>query len=224
MSKHKLFALIFVYMKKHYLLLLCMVLIGHLASAQSDRFRKKNSKPKEAPQEETQRETPKPPPAPENFFDRLVYGGGAGLSFGNNTNIFLAPQVGYQINDNWVAGVGYMYNYARWNQILTTQGWVEVDFENQIHGPNIFTNYNFLNTLFVGTQLELLNNDLYTYNNINGDFDISNTWTPVLFVQGGFFQRIGNSGAMQIGLRLNLLHDENSPYATSWAPIFQVFF
>lgn len=213
-------------MKKLYLPLFLCFLFSIAAEAQSERFRKK---PKASPRPNTEVDSSSHKPAaaksePQSFMDRLVYGGGAGLSFGDNTNIFLAPQVGYQINDNWVAGVGYMYNYAKWNTILTSNGFQDVDFENQIHGPNVFANYNFFNSAFVGTQLEVLNHDVYTYNNARGAFDISNAWTPVLFIQGGIFQQLGNGGFMQLGIRLNVLHDESSPYAQSWAPIFQLFF
>lgn len=208
---------------RQYLLLLLLVLSTGL-SAQSDRFRKKPSDAKKPPKEKATEAPKKAVELPPSIWDRLVFGGGAGLSFGTNTNIFLAPQVGYKINENWVAGLGYMYNYAEWNQILTSQGWVETDFTNQIHGPNVFSNYNLLNTAFVGTQFELLNHDQYLYNFNRGDFDVQNTWTPVWFVQGGFYQPVGDKGFMQVGLRLNLLHDESSPYATSWAPIFQFFF
>lgn len=196
-------------------------------SAQSDRFKKKGStsnSPTRQEQPATEPSQTTEEPGPETFWDRVIFGGGGGLNFGNNTNIFLAPQLGYKVTDNWIAGIGYMYNYTRWTQILTLNGVVEVDFENQVHGPNVFTTFTFFESLFAGAQAEILNHDAYIYNSFQGTFDVENRWTPVLFVQGGFYQPIGSKGMMQIGLRLNLLHDEFSPYATSWTPIIQLYF
>lgn len=206
---------------------LLLLLVSFLSAAQSERFKKKSEKDKETPpaQEEQQRPTAKPEvQQKESFYDKLVFGGGAGLSFGNNTNIFLAPQVGYRVTDNFIAGLGYLYSYTDWNQILTFQGLVNVDYTNQIHGPNLFGTFTILETLFLGVQGEILNHDAYIYQPLRGDFLVENRWTPVLFLQGGFFQPVGKNGFMQIGMRINLLHDEFSPYATSWSPIFQIYF
>lgn len=207
------------------LYLIILVSFGFFqAEAQSDRFKKKGSTSELKPST-SQQDSPAPKTeAPATFWDKLVYGGGAGLSFGNNTNVFLAPQVGYKFTDNFTAGVGYMYNYARWTSIYTIYGFQEVDYTNQIHGPNVFGNFNFWETVFVGTQFEYLNHDYYRYNLISGSFDIENTWTPVLFLQGGYMQKVGKKGQMLIGARINVLHDIYSPYSTSWSPIFQVYF
>lgn len=205
--------------------LIFLVLFGFSqAKAQSDRFKKKGSS-SEPKSSTSQQDSPAPSPeAPETFWDKLVYGGGAGLSLGENTNIFLAPQVGYKFTDNLTAGLGYMYNYARWTSIFTVNGFQEVDYTNQIHGPNLFANFGIWETIFVGTQVEYLNHDYYRYNLISGSFDVENTWTPVLFLQGGYMQKVGTKGQMLIGARINLLHDITSPYSTSWSPIFQVYF
>lgn len=217
-------------MKKSLFLFLFLLLSSLSVQAQSDRFQKKNKKTEATPEAEAETQATDDSKKTEGgtrFVDRLVYGGGAGFSTGNAaTSIFLAPQVGYQVNDNLVAGIGYMYNYARWKRLWNpfTANWEDVDFRNQIHGPNIFANYTVFDRAFVGSQFEMLNHDIYSYNLNTGRQETTNAWTPVLFVQAGILQRVGSKGFVMIGARLNLLHDENSPYAQSWAPIFQVFF
>lgn len=207
-------------MKKVIFLALFFVFAANSAQAQSDRFKKKDQA-----QEQIKPPTKNPVVTkPPTIWDKLIYGGGAGFGFGTNTNIFLAPQVGYLITDDFAAGVGYMYNYARWTRISTPNGWQDADFTNQIHGPNVFANLGIWETLFVGTQIEYLNHDYYRYNLLSGSFDIQNTWTPVWFLQGGFMQKVGRKGQMLLGMRINLLHDIDSPYSTSWAPILQVYF
>lgn len=216
---------------KKFLFPFLFLLVSSLSlQAQSDRFQKKNKKPQtnaEAANDTTNARGSQKKESPPRFSDKLVFGGGAGFSTGTTaTSIFLAPQVGYQVTDNLVAGIGYMYNYARWRQLWNpfTGEWESVDLRNQIHGPNIFANYTILDRAFLGTQFEMLNHDIYSYNLISGSQETTNAWTPVLFVQAGILQKIGSNGFIMIGARLNLLHDESSPYAQSWAPIFQVFF
>lgn len=217
-------------MKKSLFLFLFLLVSSLSVQAQSDRFQKKNKKAEpatEAQEESPSQEDKKQEASTKKFTDRLVYGGGAGFSTGTAaTSVFLAPQVGYQFNDNLVAGIGYMYNYARWRQLWNpfTGDWEAVDLRNQIHGPNIFANYSIFDRAFVGSQFEVLNHDVYSYNLNTGSQETNNTWTPVLFVQAGILQKVGSKGFIMIGARLNVLHDENSPYAQSWAPIFQVFF
>jgi hypothetical protein len=212
-------------MKKPYLLLFTLTFFTLSLSAQSDRFKKKNKKPEPSKQEEPAKTSSSAAPAkPARWSDNLVYGGGAGLSFGTNTNVFLSPQVGYKFSDRLIAGIGYMYNYVRIREAFNGVGFERVDFTNQVHGPNLFTSYSFLEKAFVGAQFEVLNHDLYTYNFNQGNFDINNNWTPVFFLQAGYYVPIGRKGFMQLGLRLNVLHDNDSPYGTSWTPLLQVYF
>ena len=84
------------------LLLLIFLLFSVGLSAQNERF-KKGGKSADKPAEQNEApETPKKAVATKkaSWTDKLIFGGGAGASFGNNTNIFLAPQVGYQVKEN----------------------------------------------------------------------------------------------------------------------------
>jgi hypothetical protein len=195
--------------------------------AQNERFREGGGST-----ESTRAEEPKPkarPQAqssPQTLMDRLVFGGGAGFSFGNNTQIFLSPQVGYQVSDNAILGLGFNYNYVRVREIFVNGRPERVNFENTIYGPTAFGSYNLMESFFVGFQGEYLNHDAYLGGSTSSGFGVrvENRWTPVLFLQGGFFQKIGERGFAQIGLRYNILHDGEGPYFQSWSPIFLFFF
>jgi hypothetical protein len=211
-------------MKKLFLLTFLLCSIG--LSAQNERFKKGgNTADKPAEQNEEQEKPKKVEPSKKaRWTDQLIFGGGAGASFGNNTNIFLAPQVGYQVRKDLVVGAGYMYNYARWRTLWGNGAARSVDYENTIHGPNFFANYSPLESLFLGAQFEILNHDAYLYNINTLDFEVENRWTNALFVQAGFRQKVGNKGMALLGIRYNLLHDQYSPYSNSWAPIFLIYF
>lgn len=160
------------------------------------------------------------------FWNKLVYGGNLGLSFGPYTFVSLSPAVGYKINDQLVAGTGFIYRYFKWNQAYdpNTGQLRSVDgYDNQIYGPKLFFQYFPIDILFLGTQFEYLNHNVFLYQ-VNGPPIEENRWSSVLFVEGGLKQPLGRKGYAVLGLRLNLLHDLTSPYATSWMPVIGFYF
>src|SRR5690606_38511193 len=99
----------------------------------------------------------------ERFTDNLVFGGNAGLSFGNYTYLLLAPSVGYKVNKSLIPGVGFIYQYAKINSVYdyTSQRMIRVEgYENQVYGPKAFLNYIPTDFLMLGTQVEVLNHDV----------------------------------------------------------------
>ncbi|MGB0175605.1 MAG: hypothetical protein ACPF9D_00475, partial [Owenweeksia sp.] len=164
-----------------------------------------------------------------NFWDRVVFGGNASASFGNYTLIYVSPSVGYKVRENLIAGGGFIYQYAKINQVYDPNrgAFVEVEgYENQVYGPKVFVNYFPVDFLYVGTQFEYLNHDVAYYNPATNPatYYLQNQWTPVLFLEGGYAQPLGNKGYVQLGLRFNVLHDFDSPYGSSWFPVIGFFF
>lgn len=162
-----------------------------------------------------------------NFWDKVVFGGNASLSIGTYTLIHLSPSMGYKFRENFIAGAGFIYQYAKINQAydLNSGRYVQVDgYENQIYGPKVFTNYFPVDFLYIGSQFEYLNHDVGLYDFSTSQFYVQNQWTPVLFLEGGYAQPLGNKGYVQLGLRFNVLHDFDSPYGSSWFPVIGFFF
>lgn len=85
-------------------------------------------------------EKPKP-----GFRERLYFGGGLGLSFGNVTMVDVSPRVSYMIHPRWYAGVGGNYFYYK-NKLY--------DFHTHMYGASLFSNFtviqDFSNILPVG--------------------------------------------------------------------------
>lgn len=205
----------------------------HLSSAQvNERFRSKKGKETEQqettqPQTRTQSRTPVKSNTSSDIWDDLVFGGNFSLSFGtNNTFVYLAPSVGYRINEQWVAGTGFIYQYAKLNRVFNrlTGNFETVDFETSIYGPKFFVNYFPAEFLFLGTQLEYLNHDFGLINPNTGAVTVDNIWTSVLFLEVGIAQEVGSKGYMQLGVRYNVLHDFDSPYGTALFPFVGFFF
>lgn len=210
------------------ILLFCFFMTPVALLAQVDeRFKKGGDKPGT----ESEENTPQPPKKrsaddvikvkdPETFWDKLVYGGDLSVSFGSYTSVYLAPTVGYRFSDKLVAGPGFIYQYYKLNEVYdpTTRTLRSVEgIENTLYGPKAFVNYLVVSNIYLGSQFELLNHDYYTYQ-LSGPPEVDNRWSPVLFLEGGFRQKIGRKGYMLFGLRYNILHDHTSPYASPWFP------
>ena len=153
--------------------------------------------------------------------DRLLFGGNVNLTFGTNTFIYVAPTIAYKVTDNFLAGGGFVYQYARYSQAYNTftNTFQNVDFESKIYGPKLLLNYLVADRFYGGAQFEYLNHDLLTFNN-----ELERVWTSVLFLEAGYIQPIGDRGFFQIGLKYNVLHDFDSPYGSAILPAIGIFF
>lgn len=215
-------------MKKILYLAMLIFISGTAMQAQVVKERFSDKEQKEEPKEEEEKEErqPSPPSDRSPIWDRLVWGGNLSLTFGSNSFIYLAPSVGYKVTDDFVAGVGFIYQYLRVNQVynLTTQSFQSADAESTVYGPQVFANYFIKDLAFVSTQFEMLNHDLPLYDPIRAEVIFENRWTPVWFVGAGITKSLGRKGFVQLGIRVNLLHDFDSPYANSWTPVLGFFF
>jgi hypothetical protein len=216
------------------LLLLVFALVIGLSTAtaqERERFNSGEKKPAEKEQQKEEgelKQTSRPKGSGNPIWDKLVFGGDAAIGFSNvSTFVYLAPSAGYRITDNFVAGAGYIYQYSKINRIWNsfTSQWESYNDPGQtIHGPKAFLNYRFLENFYVGSQFEYLNHDFWYYAQGSSAPLYDNIWTPVLFLETGFSQRIGRKGFAVVGIRYNVLDDYQSPYVSNWFPVMGVYF
>ena len=220
---------------KKALILLLIVACAPLFGQVQERFKKTT---KDTTSQETVEDTDEPAPtntiAQQNtgnvkydFWDDVMIGGGISLSFGSYTSIYIAPSIGYRINEYWIVGTGYNYTYLKWNQAYDplTGNYRKVDgYENTIHGPKFFANFFPFDGMYLGAQFEYLNHDLPYYTTNGTGYEFENEWTPVLFLELGVSQKVGEKGVFQAGLRYNVLHDYNSPYSGAFFPVIGFMF
>lgn len=172
-------------------------------------------------------------PKEEKFFDKVVIGGSASLSFGTTTYIYLAPTVGYKFSDNLVAGPGFIYQYIKFNEVNYGGVVYQNEFESSVYGPKAFFNYLIADRFFTGAHFEYLNHTVpdnvvaVTTPGVGTQYryEYRDIWTPVLFLEVGLMSRIGSKGFAQIGLRYNVLHEpDTSPYASAFFPVIAFYF
>ncbi|PHR98568.1 MAG: hypothetical protein COA80_05280 [Leeuwenhoekiella sp.] len=142
------------------------------------------------------------------FWDKVQYGGGLGLSFGNNYFFFnVAPSAIYNFNEYFALGPGLSYSYIK-----------NGDFKTSITGGSVIALFNPLSQIQLSAELE----ELYVSQkqeldggNRNRDF-----WNTALFLGAGY-----RSGPMTFGVRYNVLFDDtNSIYTSAIQPFVRVYF
>lgn len=148
--------------------------------------------------------------ASSDFWQNVRFGGGIGLSFGDNFfSGTLAPSAIYQFNEQFALGVGLTGTY---NEQKDT-------YKSTVLGGSLIGLFSPINEIQLSAELEELN--------INRDFDqnfVSNVddnfWNTALFIGVGY--RTGN---ITIGIRYNVLYDEEtSIYADPWTPFVRFYF
>ena len=142
------------------------------------------------------------------FWEKVRFGGGIGLSFGNDyTNIAIAPSGIYQFNQQFAGGIGLNVNYSsRKNYFYAT-----------VIGASLIGLFKPINEIQLSAELE--------QNNVNFNDKIvsesTNYWYPSLFLGAGY--AIGNFGA--IGARYDVLYNNRkSVYGSAFSPFVRVFF
>lgn len=126
-------------------------------------------------------------------WDRVTVGGGLGLTFGDYTVIEVAPNIGYYLTDNILAGIGGNYTYYKERA---------TNFSSSIYGGRVYGEYLFNNIpLLAHAETELINlqwTALERKNIIN------------LYVGGGLKQLVGGRSYFYILVLWNLNETKES--------------
>lgn len=143
------------------------------------------------------------------FWDRMQYGGTAGIGFGTNTfNIAVSPSALYRPNPQIAFGPGLNFNYSKFGDFkLTALGGSAMVFYNPVDFLQISSEFE---EWHVQQRVELPNQP---------DFK-DQYWYPALFMGLGY-----TSGNITFGLRYDVLYDESkSLYADAYIPFVRVYF
>lgn len=150
------------------------------------------------------------------FNQRLVYGGGFGLQFGNVTLVDLSPTIGYRLTDQLTLGTGISYKYNHINDYTLDQNsgrWY--DYRSNIYGGSIWGRYYLLRNIFAHAEIEQLRIN-YNYTSVSSTLPtiVSNgvDVTSVL-VGGGYRQPLGGHVFFNILILFNLNETDFSPYS-----------
>ncbi len=110
-----------------------------------------------------------------SFVDHLRWGfsGGASGGYGGGY-IEIDPQLGYQFNKQFIAGIGFSYSYISEALFDPYSGQYTGNYSTSNYGGRIFAEYHFLPMLFLHIEYEAMNFD-YQYVNNNPSSPLYNT-------------------------------------------------
>lgn len=144
-----------------------------------------------------------------NFFDKVRFGGGVGLGFGDGFfSGTLAPSAIYQFNQQFALGVGLNGTYNKSKK---------PGYNSTIFGGSVMALYQIIPEIQLSGEFEELHvvrRWEHDGGNLKDDY-----WVPALFFGVGF-----SSKNVTMGLRYNVLHDRKSIYGNAYMPFVRVYF
>lgn len=141
-----------------------------------------------------------------SFIDNVRYGGGIGLSFGNDFfSGTLAPFALYEINPYIMTGAGLNLTYSSFN-----------NSELFVYGGSLIGLARPTPELQFSVEFEQLRVNRSYSDGASED----NYWYPALFLGVGY-----TSGPVTVGIRYDVLYDDDkSIYANAYMPFVRVLF
>lgn len=150
-----------------------------------------------------------------DFWQRVQFGGGIGVSVGSGySDILLAPGAIYNFNQYVAAGVGLQGSYVR----------VKNEYESYIYGGSLIGLFRPVDFVQLSLELEQLRVNTSFSNAYNPNpadpYRDDNFWNTALYVGAGY--SVEN---VTIGIRYNVLYDRNkSVYSEPFMPFVRAYF
>ena len=153
-------------------------------------------------------QTTMPSNSKSDFWQKVQFGGGLGLSFGNFTNVTVSPSAIYHVNDMFSVGTGLQFAYVA----------AKDSYSSTMYGGSIITLFNPSESIQLSAEIEQLQVNR-TFTSVTPNIK-DNFWNTALFAGAGY--RAGN---VTIGGRYNLLFNKDKNiYGTAFMPFVRVFF
>jgi hypothetical protein len=131
------------------------------------------------------------------FKERIVFGGGLGLSFGNVQDfVSVSPQIGYRLTAKLMAGTGVTYRYTNYKYFSPS-------IKLNDYGVNPFLRFMVYRNIFIQAEYEYLN------------YEFPNTRTETIrrdfnsfLAGGGFIQPVGQKISFYIMALYNFSYSD----------------
>jgi hypothetical protein len=152
-----------------------------------------------------------PPPQPEPIpprppaSERLFWGGGVGLSFGDVDYVEVSPLVGFRVSPKVDLGASLTYRWRSDDRY---------DTDTTDYGGTLFGRFRAWQNLFLEADWEYLNWEYVTI-----DFSTERTSTSSFLAGGGYYLPLGGRASMAVSALYNFSYDDNDPlepYGDPW--------
>jgi hypothetical protein len=149
-----------------------------------------------------------PPPAPSTSWrDKMFFGGGVGLGFGDVDFVSVEPLIGFRLHPKVSVGASFLYRFTSDNRFPD-----EVNTND--YGARAFVQYYPVPNFFGQLEYEYLN-----YEYVLPTLDTDRNTAGSLFVGGGISRPIARNAAFFASALYNLSYDDNDPnrpYDSPW--------
>ena len=143
------------------------------------------------------------------FKDRIITGGGIGLSFSSYQDFFsISPQIGYLVTRRLIAGTGLTYRYTNYK-------YYSPSIKLNDYGVNPFLRFTVFRNIFIQTEYEYLNYEFP----VNSRGETTRENFSSFLAGGGFVQPVGQKVSFYIMAMYNFSYrdpdpGEYSPYSS----------
>lgn len=132
--------------------------------------------------------------------ERIVVGGGLGLSFGSQQDFFsISPTIGYKVTERMLAGTGVTYRYTKYKYYSPAIKLTD-------YGFNPFVRYTIFSGIFLQAEYEYLNYEFP----VTTETSIRKNYNSFL-AGAGFIQPIGNKAAFYVLALYNFSYQDVQP-------------
>lgn len=138
--------------------------------------------------------------------DRITFGGGIGMQFGNYTHVNIAPQVGYNVSNHLNVGAGFTYSY--FSDKFDHNQYKE---SNNYFGMNLYAKVYPIPYLVLMVQPEASRMWRSVKNRSTGEKTTREEFVPIFLIGGGL--RLGPMTAM---IQYDVAQNDDSPYGNKF--------
>lgn len=126
----------------------------------------------------------------------------------NNGNIGIGLKYGIELGEYFIAGPSIRYERLWFNNFNNGSKGSFNTF-----GGGAFIHGRFFNALFVGAEFEMLKSP---YTKTGFLSSVERTWSPTLFLGGGFSMEFNETIRLNAGIMYDVLDPANSPFRRSY--------
>jgi hypothetical protein len=156
--------------------------------------------------------TPPPPgstaaPAKTSWRDRMFFGGGVGLGFGDVTFVSIEPLFGVHLTKQIAVGAGLLYRWTEDNRY-------DPDLSTNEYGGRAFAQYFPVPQFYLQAEYEYLD-----YEYPISPTSTTRTSASSIFAGGGVYRPLGGNAGLFASALYNFSYDDNditSPYDSPW--------
>lgn len=148
-----------------------------------------------------------------SFADRFYFGGNFGGGFSTGYSLLMVqPIVGFKVTDKFSFGLDPLYIYSsqtyQVSNGITTRN---VELNNSVVGPGIFTKYNIIENIFAYSEYQGISFKAPVYDKFQANFVNKDFWNNNLYLGGGYSSNGSGSGTY-IMLLYNVLYDAKNTF------------